>query len=352
MVIESATNPTREWTQLSHAPDRSFRQYERLRAEFVKKVSTLYRARSRVRVAVSGVSNCILSRHARIQPTQFRTSRQTREKNRHRAGELISTRGATSEPQSQQTRPGGSRMLEPEQILHALIILSVEAEKGINRSGINLAAEHLGCDSDDIAAATEHIESHRDGGGWGGRRAAVIARSLERVKEGTDEGRLPEEGSLARAVRTLMLEHSGQPEDDDEVDPFAELGVVAGAASAGAAMGGAAATGEDLLAAFMDDEEEDPDDILESERQPYADEVDDESEEEQPEAEEEIEAEDEPQSEEIEPDQAYSMLLSTCWVDGILDPAEAKLLARKRQELGIEFSVHLELLREMLEREE
>ncbi len=42
------------------------------------------------------------------------------------------------------------------------------------------------------------------------------------------------------------------------------------------------------------------------------------------------------------------MLMSTCWIDGILDPAEAKLLARKREELGISFEEHLTMLRNML----
>ena len=44
-------------------------------------------------------------------------------------------------------------------------------------------------------------------------------------------------------------------------------------------------------------------------------------------------------------DEAYTMLLRTVWVDGILDPAEVQLLARKRVELGITFEHHLELVR-------
>ena len=40
----------------------------------------------------------------------------------------------------------------------------------------------------------------------------------------------------------------------------------------------------------------------------------------------------------------YVMLLQTVWVDGILDPAEVRLLAKKREELGISFERHLELV--------
>ena len=40
----------------------------------------------------------------------------------------------------------------------------------------------------------------------------------------------------------------------------------------------------------------------------------------------------------------YVMLLQTVWVDGILDPAEVRLLAKKRSELNISFERHLELV--------
>jgi hypothetical protein len=36
------------------------------------------------------------------------------------------------------------------------------------------------------------------------------------------------------------------------------------------------------------------------------------------------------------------------WVDGILDPAEVRLLAKKRDELGISFERHLELVDDLL----
>ena len=42
------------------------------------------------------------------------------------------------------------------------------------------------------------------------------------------------------------------------------------------------------------------------------------------------------------------MVLETVWVDGILDPGEVHLLAKRREALGISFEEHLELVREML----
>tara|TARA_B100000945_G_scaffold178030_1_gene142799 strand:- start:334 stop:759 length:426 start_codon:yes stop_codon:yes gene_type:complete len=46
----------------------------------------------------------------------------------------------------------------------------------------------------------------------------------------------------------------------------------------------------------------------------------------------------------------YVMLLQTVWVDGILDPAEVRLLAKKRVELDISFDRHLELVEELIGR--
>ena len=44
----------------------------------------------------------------------------------------------------------------------------------------------------------------------------------------------------------------------------------------------------------------------------------------------------------------YKLLLETVWVDDILDPSEVKLLARKRGELGLSFERHLQLVREVI----
>ena len=146
-------------------------------------------------------------------------------------------------------------MLEPEQIMHALMILNIESTGGLDDSVMTQMSDHLGCPDEDMLAAGEHIEKHRDDGDWGGRRAAVLERSLKRVNEGFSTGRLPEEGTLSQAIRGLMQEHAPEDEDDGEVDPFEELGVVSGAAGASDAAGAAVAA-DDLLAAFMDDDDE------------------------------------------------------------------------------------------------
>ena len=118
---------------------------------------------------------------------------------------------------------------------------------------------------------------------------------------------------------TEPVEVESQDEEDDDEDMFATLGV------SGPAVSLASSGEEDILAAFMDDEDEDS---------------------QEPEVEEESESP-EPAA---QPDamDAYRMVLETVWVDGILDPGEVNLLARKREDLGISFEEHLALLREML----
>ena len=122
------------------------------------------------------------------------------------------------------------------------------------------------------------------------------------------------------AMEAAPTVESEQDEDDDD-DVFATLGV------AGPSVALASSGQDDILAAFMDDEdepeEENSDDEVEDEPAPQAPA--------QPDAKE-----------------AYKMVLETVWVDGVLDPGEVNLLARKREDLGITFEEHLAIVREML----
>ena len=122
------------------------------------------------------------------------------------------------------------------------------------------------------------------------------------------------------AMEAAPTVESEQEEDDDD-DVFATLGV------AGPSVALASSGQDDILAAFMDDEgepeEENTDDEVEDEPTPQAPA--------QPDAKE-----------------AYKMVLETVWVDGVLDPGEVNLLARKREDLGITFEEHLVIVREML----
>ncbi len=251
-------------------------------------------------------------------------------------------------------------MLAPEQILHAAMILSVESEDGIDEGLISQVQETLECDSEDHEAAMSHIDNHRDGGDWGGRRDAVLHRSRERIREAMDNDTLPSAGSLADELNGLV----GEEADNGEIDPFAELGVASG--GGGGSFGGNAVASNDPLSQFMDDGDEEEEDLVDGDGflasdaslnldgevvEDVVEDVVEEQEAEAPDVEEEIdEAPEEDEQPATAPNVAYEMLMSTCWIDGILDPAEAKLLARKREELGITFEQHLEMLQSMLER--
>mgnify|MGYP006269233979 FL=1 len=127
-----------------------------------------------------------------------------------------------------------------------------------------------------------------------------------------------DEEEVMDATPVVESEHE---DDDEDEDVFATLGV------AGPSVALASSGQDDILAAFMDDEdepdEEHSDDEVEDEPAPQAPV--------QPEAKE-----------------AYKMVLETVWVDGVLDPGEVNLLARKREDLGITFEEHLAIVREML----
>lgn len=247
------------------------------------------------------------------------------------------------------------QMLAPEQILHAAMILSVESEDGIDEDLISQVQETLECDAEDHEAAMSHIENHRDGGDWGGRRDAVLHRSRERVREAMDNDTLPSAGPLSDELNALV----GEQADGGEIDPFAELGIASG--GVGGSFGGNTVASADPLSAFMDDDDEEEEDLVDGDGFLAADstlnldgdvvedDVIEQGAEEQP-VTEEVEEQPEEEQPATTPNVAYEMLMSTCWIDGILDPAEAKLLARKREELGITFEQHLEMLQSMLER--
>ena len=110
-------------------------------------------------------------------------------------------------------------------------------------------------------------------------------------------------------------------QEDDDDDLFATLGV------AGPAVALTSSGEDDILAAFMEDEEGEQEEQRESPQ-----------------------AEEPPSETPVQPEakEAYRMVLETVWVDGVLDPGEVNLLARKRQDLGISFKGHLAIFRDIL----
>ena len=130
------------------------------------------------------------------------------------------------------------------------------------------------------------------------------------------------------------------PEDEDEIDPFAELEIGTKTSyKAGNDALSAFEDGDDPLAAFSDDDPlssltEDDENAVEETVISFID-------------------NDVPElrngaAEKNPSESTYKLLLETVWVDDILDPSEVELLARKRKELGLTFERHLQLVRDII----
>ena len=122
----------------------------------------------------------------------------------------------------------------------------------------------------------------------------------------------------------LEMDESIDSETHDDVDPFEELGI--GSRSITSTNEKDVSKGYDAFSELMNDELEDDNhhEIIDSMSS-------------------NISEEGHSKSESI-----YVMLLQTVWVDGILDPAEVRLLSKKRAELNISFERHLELVDELI----
>ncbi len=129
-----------------------------------------------------------------------------------------------------------------------------------------------------------------------------------------DEYRVPDSG--------LEMGDSIESETHDDIDPFEELGL--GSRSSTSTNKKQVSNEYDAFSDLMNDELEDDDTEIED-------------------IEGNVTENGHSKSESI-----YVMLLQTVWVDGILDPAEVRLLSKKRAELNITFERHLELVEEVI----
>jgi len=142
----------------------------------------------------------------------------------------------------------------------------------------------------------------------------------------------------------MIEEIPSEQEDEDDIDPFAELNIAEEAP---------ARKGENILNSLIDDDGSDGEtgNALDAfmEDEPIDSSKDDvivsfEEEEAPIPTESAVKGDDFSNAE-----RTYSLLLETVWVDDILDPSEVELLARKRKELGISFTRHLEMVRRIIE---
>ena len=143
----------------------------------------------------------------------------------------------------------------------------------------------------------------------------------------------------------MMEETPSGLDDEEEIDPFTELNIAEEAP---------ARKGENILYSLIDEDDDEGSDTDSALNSFMDDDPLNSSEEEIIVSFEEVDApipvQDTATGDTItEAERTYSLLLETVWVDDILDPSEVELLARKRKELGISFTRHLEMVRRIIE---
>lgn len=143
----------------------------------------------------------------------------------------------------------------------------------------------------------------------------------------------------------MMEETPSGLDDEEEIDPFTELNIAEEAP---------ARKGENILYSLIDEDDDEGSDTDSALNSFMDDDPLNSSEEEIIVSFEEVDApipaQDTATEDTItEAERTYSLLLETVWVDDILDPSEVELLARKRKELGISFTRHLEMVRRIIE---
>lgn len=143
----------------------------------------------------------------------------------------------------------------------------------------------------------------------------------------------------------MMEETPSGLDDEEEIDPFTELNIAEEAP---------ARKGENILFSLIDEDDDEGSDTDSALNSFMDDDPINSSEEDIIVSFEEVDAPIPVQNTATgdtitEAERTYSLLLETVWVDDILDPSEVELLARKRKELGISFTRHLEMVRRIIE---
>ncbi len=293
-------------------------------------------------------------------------------------------------------------MVEPERVLHSVMVIAFERKGAIDEDLkiIKAIQNELNLGNDEKSDALEHIKKFRGTGDWSGKRDAVVSVAIDRIEEAIDEKQV-NNPSIINALTKLINVTLDQQKPSNDSDPLAAFEEEEEEVQDSSLKFGlddeeedeeeeiipvelvneekdddesllsqdSFSLGETEEEELDDDEEIDPFDLIGG-REPsnsgnnestykdpleeLMDEVDDE----------EIQVEtielgsddDDDENEPIKEDtsenqiiEMYRMMLDTVWVDDVIDPSEVALLARKRKDLDISFETHMKLVREMLE---
>ena len=130
-------------------------------------------------------------------------------------------------------------MVEPERILHSVMVIAFE-RKGVIDQGLKIikaVQDELNLTDEDKFDALEHIKKFRGNGDWSGKRDAVVSVAIDRIEEAIEDN-LIESSSITNALTKLINVTLNEQKPRNN------------------------STSNDPLAAFEDDEEEIPDTSL------------------------------------------------------------------------------------------
>jgi len=295
-------------------------------------------------------------------------------------------------------------MVEPERVLHSVMVIAFERKGKIDPSLkiIKAVQAELNLGEDEKMDALGHIEKFRGDGDWSGKKDAILSVAISRINEAIDDELIssssiidaitklinvtideqkPSDDPLAafeedeEEIQEVSLKFGLEEEEEEEEEVSVEL---IESEDDLADVGGhlqVESTGIETNDEFeeVDDDEVDPFDLIggreanpDNGNSGYKDPL----EELMDEVEDddgligtiELEGDNESQMESSESEskkesiasesqiiEMYRMMLDTVWVDDVIDPSEVALLARKRKDLDISFETHMQLVREMLE---
>ena len=291
-------------------------------------------------------------------------------------------------------------MVEPERVLHSVMVIAFERKGAIDEDLkiIKAIQNELNLGNDEKSDALEHIKKFRGTGDWSGKRDAVVSVAIDRIEEAIDEKQV-NNPSIINALTKLInvtLDQQKTSNDSDPLAAFEEEEEEVQDSSLKFGLDDEEEEEEEIIPVELvneekddeesllsqdsfslgeteeeeldDDEEIDPFDLIggrepsnsgnnESTYKDPLEELMDEVDDEEIQVETiELGSDDDDENEPIKEDtsenqiiEMYRMMLDTVWVDDVIDPSEVALLARKRKDLDISFETHMKLVREMLE---
>ena len=297
-------------------------------------------------------------------------------------------------------------MVEPERVLHSVMVIAFERKGEIDQDLkiIKAIQNELELGDEDKLDALEHIKKFRGDGDWSGKRDAVVSVAIDRIEEAIEDN-IINSSSIINALKKLInvtlneqkpsidplaaFEEDEEEEmqdsslkfglDDDEdeeemQDSSLKFGLDEDEDDLLGNQGSFSFGDSEEIEEEVDDDDVDPFDLIGGREnsnsgngesgykdplEELMDEVDDDElqigtlelgaseDEDTEERERNSEKDSEPSDSQII--EMYRMMLDTVWVDDVIDPSEVALLARKRKDLDISFETHLKLVREMLE---